>query len=67
MPRLALLAALALLAVSCGGSAESDSAPAPPAAAGPGTDIAGETLDGERLSLADFRGSPVFVNVWSSW
>ena len=30
--------------------------PAPP--------IVGETLDGERLSLADLRGSPVVVNFW---
>jgi cytochrome oxidase Cu insertion factor (SCO1/SenC/PrrC family) len=29
--------------------------------------IEGESLDGERISLADFRGRPVFVNVWSSW
>jgi hypothetical protein len=29
--------------------------------------IAGTTLDGERLALADFRGRPVLVNVWSSW
>jgi hypothetical protein len=29
--------------------------------------IEGTTLDGERISLADFRGKPVFVNVWSSW
>ena len=66
MRRLALLAALALLAVACGGSSEPNSAPAT-AVAEPGAEIAGETLDGERLSLADFRGKPVFVNVWSSW
>jgi RTX calcium-binding nonapeptide repeat (4 copies) len=29
--------------------------------------IAGVTLEGRRLSLAAFRGRPVFVNVWSSW
>ena len=29
--------------------------------------VAGKTLDGEPISLADFRGKPVFVNVWSSW
>ena len=27
----------------------------------------GLTLEGERLSLAQLRGKPVFVNVWSSW
>jgi len=29
--------------------------------------IEGTTLEGDRVSLADFRGRPVFVNVWSSW
>jgi RTX calcium-binding nonapeptide repeat (4 copies) len=29
--------------------------------------IEGTTLDGERITLASFRGRPVFVNVWSSW
>jgi hypothetical protein len=29
--------------------------------------IAGTTLDGKRLSLADLRGKPVVINVWSSW
>lgn len=62
---LASLAALTLLA-ACGSEE----------AAGPGTTeasrtetspVAGTTLDGEPVSLADFRGRPVFVNVWSSW
>jgi len=29
--------------------------------------IAGTSLDDEPISLADYRGRPVFVNVWSSW
>jgi hypothetical protein len=66
MRRLLALVALALLAAACGSAAEPESA-ATVAAGGGGTEIAGETLDGERLSLADFRGEPVFVNVWSSW
>ena len=33
----------------------------PPAA------VAGTTLDGARVSLADFRGQVVVVNVWGSW
>ena len=33
--------------------------PAPP--------IEGVTIDGEHVSLADFRGRAVFVNVWASW
>ena len=68
MRRLIGLALLVLLAAACGASSEPESTPATVAAAGAGSEeIAGETLDGERLSLADFRGKPVFVNVWSSW
>ena len=29
--------------------------------------IAGTSLDGREVSLADFAGRPVLVNVWSSW
>jgi hypothetical protein len=29
--------------------------------------IAGTTLDGKRLALADLGGKPVVINVWSSW
>lgn len=30
-------------------------------------DIAGETLDGERLELSQFAGKTLVVNVWGSW
>jgi peroxiredoxin len=30
-------------------------------------DIAGETLEGEPIALADFAGNIVVVNVWGSW
>jgi hypothetical protein len=30
-------------------------------------DISGVTLQGKRVALSDFRGRPVFINVWSSW
>jgi hypothetical protein len=30
-------------------------------------DVEGVTIDGERVSLADYRGRPVFVNVWAAW
>ena len=29
--------------------------------------LAGETLEGKQLSLADYRGRAVVVNVWGSW
>ena len=30
-------------------------------------EVAGETLDGEPISLEDFEGKTVVVNVWGSW
>lgn len=30
-------------------------------------DVAGETLDGETLDLADYRGQVVVLNAWGSW
>jgi hypothetical protein len=69
-----LLALCALVAAGCGGSAMEEAVP--PAETTPRADAAdrppaprieGVSLDGERMSLADFRGEPVFVNVWSSW
>lgn len=30
-------------------------------------EVAGRTLDGQQVSLADFRGKVVVVNVWGSW
>ena len=32
----------------------------------PGT-VAGETLEGQQVSLADYRGKVVVMNVWGSW
>ncbi len=29
--------------------------------------LAGETLDGSKLDIADWRGKPVVVNLWASW
>jgi hypothetical protein len=29
--------------------------------------VSGTTLDGSSISLDDYRGKPVLVNVWSSW
>jgi hypothetical protein len=62
------LAAVVLLA-GCGGGDDREAAPRPiatqPARVAP--EISGRSLDGETISLGDFRGRPVVVNVWSSW
>ncbi|MCP9487110.1 MAG: hypothetical protein MSC30_14775 [Gaiellaceae bacterium MAG52_C11] len=79
LPIAALLAVLAL--TGCGGSesdvpasnagpspaAETEQGEAAPPPGGSGPRIAGTGLGGEALSVADFRGKPLFVNVWSSW
>lgn len=52
---LAVVLALALTASA--GSATRPKAPA----------ISGVSLEGKRIALAQFRGRPVLVNVWSSW
>jgi hypothetical protein len=41
--------------------------PQPPPQRDPAPPIEGVTIDGERVSLAEFRGRAVFVNVWASW
>ena len=73
-----LLALGALIAAGCGGgSTAEEAAPATETTTtAPSRDeghrpkapaIEGVSLDGTRISLADFRGRPVIVNVWSSW
>ena len=61
--RVTLILALALVLSGCGSAEES----APPTPESPAGSITGRTLEGETVSLDDFRGTPVFVNVWSSW
>ncbi len=39
----------------------------PPGERPPAPTIAGETLEGDSLDLADLRGDVVVVNVWGSW
>jgi cytochrome oxidase Cu insertion factor (SCO1/SenC/PrrC family) len=77
MRTLAVIAALfALVAAGCGGESGDEAAPPAPTETAPPADassrpqaaaIEGTTLDGEPISLADFRGRAVLVNVWSSW
>lgn len=38
-----------------------------PGARGEPVELAGQTLDGTRLDLADLRGQVVVLNVWGSW
>ena len=80
VPRLLLTAALSAVTLTAGCSttdpgdasqgfvsgsgtvtvlAEADREPAPP--------VEGTTLTGDRVSLADFAGKVVVVNVWGSW
>jgi hypothetical protein len=66
VPRVALVLVAALALAACGGE-ESSPGTATGAPAEPGVSLAGQTLDGESLSLEEFRGKPVFVNVWASW
>ncbi|MFE1766631.1 TlpA family protein disulfide reductase [Streptomyces angustmyceticus] len=33
----------------------------------PVPDLAGETIDGKKLDIADFKGKVVVLNVWGSW
>lgn len=77
-PVLAFVAALcALGVVGCGGgTSESTAKPSPTpteteTTATPAREqaptIAGTSVDGEPISLADYRGQAVLINVWSSW
>lgn len=77
MRALGLVSAAALcifVAAGCGGSADESTAEPMPTAAETATPvreqappIAGTSVDGEPVSLADFRGQAVLINVWSSW
>jgi ABC-type glycerol-3-phosphate transport system substrate-binding protein len=69
MARLALLLASLLVLTACGGGSGERGSPATAtdAAAEPGLSLGGQTLDGESLSLDQFRGKPLYVNVWASW
>jgi cytochrome oxidase Cu insertion factor (SCO1/SenC/PrrC family) len=65
---------LATFVVACGGGSDGETVATPTVredqgrlAREPAPAIEGVSLDGETVSLADFRGRPVLVNIWSSW
>jgi cytochrome oxidase Cu insertion factor (SCO1/SenC/PrrC family) len=63
-----LVAVVLLTIAGCGGESRTTPPPATTAESGESqSSVAGTTLDGERVSLDQFRGRPVLVNVWSSW
>jgi thiol-disulfide isomerase/thioredoxin len=39
----------------------------PPADRQPAPDVSGDTLDGDQISVGDFAGDVVVLNVWGSW
>lgn len=68
----------ALVASGCGGGSSETAAPTTPAptetdatSTTPGREqvptIEGTSIVGEPISLADYRGQAVLINVWSSW
>jgi hypothetical protein len=70
MHRVPLLGVLLVTLAACGGGSGDNGAASSTDASSPAAvavELEGETLDGRRLSLADFRGKPTFVNVWASW
>lgn len=67
-----LLVAFCLTAAGCGGGSESTGVattaePSATTASAEAPRLSGTTIEGEKLSLGDFRGRPVLVNVWSAW
>lgn len=62
---LVVLGALVVLTASCGGDGGNGRL-LPPEERQPAPQVAGETVAGEQLALADLEG-PVVVNFWASW
>jgi cytochrome oxidase Cu insertion factor (SCO1/SenC/PrrC family) len=67
MLRCGLLVIALVMLAACGGDGTSSGGAPVTATSSGGVTVEGETLDGGRVSLAELRGKPVFVNVWASW
>jgi len=81
--RIAVAAAMCGLLAGCAGSQASQNGPGgsdnrfiagdgsaqaiPVADRKPVTGVQGDTLDGEKVALADFKGKVTVVNFWASW
>jgi hypothetical protein len=72
--RIAVALLVLVLAGGCGSSDEQSAEPTTTRAGMPSTStreaappLSGESLHGATLTLGDFRGRPVMINVWSSW
>ncbi len=61
-PRLAVAVALVVAAAALTLAVTAGAASRPQAPA-----ISGVTLEGKKVALAQLRGRPVLINVWSSW
>lgn len=61
-PRLAVAVALVVASAALTLAVTAGAASRPKAPA-----ISGVTLEGKKVSLAQLRGRPVLINVWSSW
>ncbi len=61
-PRLAVAVALVVAAAALSLAVTAGAASRPKAPT-----ISGLTLEGKKVALAQLRGRPVLINVWSSW